>query len=336
MAIVNDPSAFRGASAMEVTATKPWFQILCLLSVVSAAALIVLGGVVRVTGSGLGCPDWPLCHGGFLPPLELQPIIEYSHRLVASGVVGPLVLATCVSAWIAYRRDRWVVIPATAALILLIGQALLGGVTVVQELPGGIVAAHLALAQALLATLIILLVVAYNGPLTLSARPATDPGRRRFPVTILAAALMVYGLLLTGSYVTAAGATGACGEWPLCQGGFLPSNGAQWIHMGHRYATLVFGLYVLYALHLGISVGRASHLNRNVGKRNGIRLLAMLGAAIFLIQIAAGAVTVIFGFIPELRALHLSLATALWGTMAGLAALAHAQQKSNTLEPVNG
>jgi heme A synthase len=272
--------------------------------------------------------------------LELQPIIEYSHRLVASALVGPLVLATCVWAWVAHRRERWLVVPATVALILLIAQALLGGVTVLQELPGGIVAAHLALAQALLATLIILLVVSYNGPLTMSGFSGSGgqdmaPRLRRFPVMILAAALMVYALLLTGSYVTAAGATAACGGWPLCHGSVFPSNGAEMIHMGHRYATLVFGLFTLYVLHLAIRPSPGTDSGTHLS-RIGVRWLAMLGAAVLVIQIAAGAATVMSGYIPELRALHLSLATALWGTMAGLAALAHTRQNSKPLEPVNG
>jgi len=331
VSVINTPSP-------RPSVTRPWFQRLCLLSVISVGALVILGGVVRVTGSGLGCPDWPLCHGSVIPPFELQPIIEYSHRLVASAVVGPLVLVTCVSAWTAYRRDKWLVIPATMALILLLGQVLLGGVTVLQELPGGIVAAHLALAQALLATLIILLVVSYNGPLVMSGSGRQDiaPRQRRFPAMILAAALMVYGLLLTGSYVTAAGATAACGGWPLCHGSVFPGSGAEMIHMGHRYATLIFGLFTFYALHLGIKPGPGDPSAGNQSNRKGIWWLALIGSAIFVIQVAAGAVTVMSGYAPELRALHLSLATALWGTMAGLAALAHTQRTSIPLEPVNG
>ncbi len=113
-----------------------WFRGLSLLTAFSAFALVVLGAVVRVTGSGLGCPDWPLCHGGLLPPLDAQAIIEYTHRLVASFLVGPLVLATGCVAWLAYRRERWLVVPATVALLLLLGQAMLGGATVLNELPG--------------------------------------------------------------------------------------------------------------------------------------------------------------------------------------------------------
>ena len=66
---------------------RAWLRGLSAATALSVFALIVLGGVVRVTGSGLGCPDWPLCHGGFLPPPELEAVIEYSHRLVASALL---------------------------------------------------------------------------------------------------------------------------------------------------------------------------------------------------------------------------------------------------------
>ena len=297
----------------------PWFKGLCWSSVLTVAALVVLGGIVRVTGSGLGCPDWPLCHGKIYPPLELQPVIEYSHRLVASALVGPLVLATCIAAWITHRRDRWMVVPATVAVVLLIAQALLGGVTVLTELPGGVVAAHLALAQALLATLIILLVVSHRGPLLSGATAYVKGGAGRFPVLMLAAAVAVYGLILTGSYVTAAGATAACTTWPLCQGNVFPESALQAIHMGHRFAALVLGLFVLYTLHLGF---------RGKNRAGGVKFLAMAATTVFALQVAAGAATIWLDFAIALRALHLSLATALWGLVAGLAALTHATARS--------
>ena len=156
--------------------------------------------------------------------------------------------------------------------------------------------------------------------------PDMDERSKRFPPMILAAAAIVYALMLTGSYVTAAGATAVCGGWPMCHGDAFPNSGLQMIHMGHRYATLIFGLFMLYALQLGIRLGPGS----------SIRWLAMIASALFLAQIAAGAVTVKLGFLPELRALHLSLATALWGTMVALTALAHARQKSAQLETANG
>ena len=176
---------FGGAPARQVRG-HGWLRNFALASVISTFALIVLGGVVRVTGSGLGCGgEWPLCDGSIIPPLTTADIIEYSHRLVASAIVGPLILITCAIAWLRYRRVRSVVISATVAVILLLAQGGLGGVTVLTELPGPIVAAHLALAQGLLGCLILVLVSAYRVPDTAPAPRSvsvlTRPTRRVLP-----------------------------------------------------------------------------------------------------------------------------------------------------------
>ena len=128
----------------------------------------------------------------------------------------------------------------------------------------------------------------------------------------VAAALAVYGILLTGSYVTVSNATWACTDWPLCNGSSFPTQKLAAIHMGHRLATVLLGLFVMYVLHLGLRRGRQSA---------DVRLLSMIGAALFLGQIIAGALTVWLKFPEELRALHLALGTAVWAAMAGLAAL---------------
>ncbi len=315
--------------ALSARGPKPWFRVLSLFSVISVAGLIVLGGIVRVTESGLGCPDWPLCYGGFLPPPDLHAIIEYSHRLVASAVVGPLVLATFIGAWLMQPRQARLVVLLSAALVLLIVQALLGAVTVVQELPPAIVMAHLAVAQALLAVLIIVLVTSVMGPLRLSPERANpgDPGSSsKFPKLMLAAAVAAYVLLMTGSYVTASGATAACVGWPLCNGNFFPDGFAQMVHMGHRYATLILGIFILYAVHLGIRSER----------RGVVRWLGIAGAAVLAAQIGAGAATTMMGFTPELRALHLSLATGVWGALCALAAAACAGGNPSQREAPNG
>jgi len=285
---------------------RAWFRGLSAATALSVFALIVLGGVVRVTGSGLGCPDWPLCYGGFLPPLELNAVIEYSHRLVASALVGPLVLATCVVAWSGYRRERWILVPASVALVMMLAQALLGGVAVLNELPGSVVAAHLALGEALLAC----------GPLRfskddlqgtrLAARAA------HFPMLVLISGFGLYVLLLTGSYVTVSGATAACLDWPLCRGNTLPTSTLPMIHMLHRVVGVVVGILLLYSLHLGFR-----------DKRNSVvvRGFSLAVAASFLAQVVVGAVAVWLRFPVELRALHLALATLVWGTMVALASL---------------
>ena len=303
-----------------------WFRNLALLTALAAFALVVLGGIVRVTGSGLGCPDWPLCHGGIFPPLQTEAIVEYSHRLVASVLVGPLVLALCAATWIFHRNNGWLLVPATLALVLTLVQAILGGATVLNELPARTVAAHFALGEALLACMVFILVTAYAGPPLLKSAADRRGGGGAFPMLAVAAALAVYGILLTGSYVTVSNATWVCTNWPLCNGDLFPAHKLAAIHMGHRLATLVLGLFIMYVLHLGLRRGRQSM---------DVRLLSMGGAALFVAQIIAGALTVWLKFPEELRGLHLALGTAVWAAVAGLAALSLTPMNQAALEPAH-
>ena len=213
-----------------------WFRGIAVFTVLATFGLVILGGVVRVTDSGLGCPDWPACHGGIFPPLETKAIIEYSHRITASFLVGPLILFLFIASWLRYRQEKWILVPASVAFVLVIAQAMLGGATVLAELPGAIIMAHLAVAETLVATLVVVAVVAYRGPLSLKI-PDWGVGKvRRFPVLVVIAGVAVFILLLSGSYVTITGAFGACTEWPLCNGDVIPEFRLQMNHMfQHRH-----------------------------------------------------------------------------------------------------
>jgi heme A synthase len=220
------------------------------------------------------------------------------------------------------------VTPASLAILLLLGQAILGGITVLQELPGFIVLAHLALGEALLACMVLVAVVAYRGSLSLN--PGGEGVADRFPKLALASAAGVYILLLTGSLVIASGATPACVTWPLCQGEVMPGHPLAAIHMGHRYVAAIIGLFLLYTLHVGIR-GRAIdimvdnkiealHAGARVRRRRAeVRYLSMLVLALFMAQILVGAFTVWSSFAVELKALHLALATTVWAAMTVLA-----------------
>ena len=158
--------------------SQRWLRGLAWAAVISAFALIILGGIVRVTGSGLGCGgDWPLCDGRLFPAMTAADIIEYSHRLVASALVGPLIIATAALAILRFRREKWLSLTAAIAVLLLLTQGGLGGVTVLTELPGPIVAAHLALAQALLGCLLLILVAAHRRPIPTLANPSLVDNR---------------------------------------------------------------------------------------------------------------------------------------------------------------
>src|SRR3979409_2676076 len=129
------------------------------------------GGLARVSGSGLGCPDWPLCHGQFLPGLDTATRIEWFHRFIA--IAGGSSLAALGLITIAnYRSERRVLALGVAAGILYILQAVLGGIVVLLELPHTWVTAHLANAEILLAVLTVLAVELHWPALAARARGA--------------------------------------------------------------------------------------------------------------------------------------------------------------------
>src|SRR5947207_4529579 len=101
--------------------TQDWFRRLAWATAAATYLLIVFGAVVRVTGSGLGCPDWPLCHGRLVPPAEVAAIVEYLHRSVAALVGLPLA-ALFVATWRRQRHATTVFRAVNLLMLLLIPQ----------------------------------------------------------------------------------------------------------------------------------------------------------------------------------------------------------------------
>ncbi|MBA3894043.1 MAG: COX15/CtaA family protein, partial [Gemmatimonadales bacterium] len=120
-----------------------------------ALGLIVLGGIVRITGSGMGCGDhWPRCNGEWFPPLDLPTLIESSHRW-AAALVSVLVFAVAVVALKRHRAEPALRDPALLSALILVVQVLLGAVTVKLVLPPSVVITHFANAMLLLAALLV-------------------------------------------------------------------------------------------------------------------------------------------------------------------------------------
>ena len=124
-------------------------------SVISTYILIVIGGYVTTSNSGLGCGEsWPLCKGAVFPSLNNpEVVIELTHRLFNS-VVGVFILGMAIVAWTRYRTAGNVVLLSTTSLVALIAQVLLGMVTVTTSLNPVVSDAHLALASAILAIVV--------------------------------------------------------------------------------------------------------------------------------------------------------------------------------------
>ncbi len=257
-------------------------------------ALVVLGGVVRTTGAGDACPDWPLCHGRWVPPAEPLVLLEWTHRLVAA-VVGLLVAGAVV--W-THRLGPAPGLrgPAWASLALVVVQALLGGATVLTGLAAWLVVLHLGTAFAFLAALVVL------WHRTAGDRPlAADPASRSFRGSVLTALVALYVLVLLGGYVGASGAGLACPDWPLCRGALLPPPAPGVLeHFAHRLWA------VLLAVLLGLLVVRARQ------DRPDLRRLAHLSAALYGVQIFVGWLNLLSGLHAAVVSVHLGLAAVLW------------------------
>jgi heme A synthase len=291
-----------------------WFAWLAVAAAVALYVVIVAGGVVRVSGSGLGCPDWPQCYGQWVPPLELAAWIEFTHR-VAASVGSALLVATALAAWLAYRRVAWLVAPALAAVALLVVQIGLGAVTVVLELPPTIVAAHLGTALLLLGMVLTAAVAAFFSRLAPAAMVADDVrrGARRYSRHVLWVTLATFGLLLTGAVVAGANATWACPGVPWCEQQLRHLNPLAGLQMIHRAAAVaVTGLLAWLAV-AGWQRRRALP---------GVAVAAPLAVALALTQIGVGVAGVLSNFPPAAQGLHLAVASVLWAAVVVLAVLA--------------
>jgi cytochrome c oxidase assembly protein subunit 15 len=124
-------------------------------SVISTYVLIVIGGYVTTSNSGLGCGEsWPLCKGAVFPSLNNpEVVIELTHRLFNS-VVGVFIIGMAIVAWTRYRKASTIVLLSTTSLTALIAQVLLGMVTVTTSLNPIVSDAHLALGSAILAVVV--------------------------------------------------------------------------------------------------------------------------------------------------------------------------------------
>ena len=269
---------------------------------------MTLGGVVRVTDSGLGCPDWPLCDGRVIPVFERASLVEFSHRLVGS-VVGLLALAVAVLAVRDHRAERRVLIPSLVGGLLVLAAALLGAVVVWTELAWWVRLIHLGLAQGVVACMVVVTLAAW--PAAVGAAP--EAGRSpAWPKALLHTAVAgTFLVILSGSYMVGYGASASCDTWPLCRGSLMPEGTAFAIHMGHRLLSAMVGVVVLGAAIMALT--RGTH--------TPVRSIAWLVIVAMVGQTLLGAWTVWADFTVAMRAAHLGGATILWAAVVGLASL---------------
>ena len=292
--------------------TTPGFRAAALLAAFASWVLVVVGGVVRVTESGLGCPDWPLCHDKLVPTAtSTEAHFEFSHRVTAAVTII-LTLTVAVWAWRRYRTRRDILVPALVAAGFIPGQALLGAVVVWLELPGWMVGVHFVIGLLFLATT------------TLAAAAAWPPGSGQASAGFLrlVRSTVAAGLALVslGAAVVAIDADEACGsQWPGCGGSFAGGGSDAAVQVAHRMAAYAVSLLIV-VLALQALRGR------------GPKLLGVLPLVAVAAQLAFGIALVLADSPNEHKAydiLHVGGSGAVWALVVLLAARSGALARSH-------
>jgi heme a synthase len=267
----------------------------------AALALIVLtGAAVRLTGSGLGCPDWPKCHGGTVPPLESHAVIEYGNRLL-TGFVGLAVIAACILAF--FRRPyRWHLALFGALLPLgVLGQAILGALVVKFHLAPGLVMSHFILSMMLL-----------DAAFALAWCARYEPWERRRSGDRLGVwavrALIPLGQLtiLAGTIATASGPHAGAHEGELVHRfTFQGADTLEWVVQRHSAIAAVYGF---------AAIGVWFLLRRPGGDRRAVKPLTVV-LGLLALQGAIGGLQWALELPGELVWVHVAVATANWLAM---------------------
>jgi heme A synthase len=308
------------------------FRRLAYLTAALTFVLIIVGGVVRISDSGLGCgpagsgtEGWPLCGGRAVPIVDTNMIVEYTHRILAAAVT--ILIAYLVwTAWRHRRSERLLVRVSFAALGLILVQAALGGLTVEEGLKQELVATHLGVAMVQIA--LVMLMGRLGGPEPVTTlRPG---GTRGIRVLTGLALVMLLGTIVAGGYMSASELHGtgvehrsvdahmACGkEFPACDGGFLPYGRSEAldIHVTHR-AFMYITVVVLLALFATVIRQRR---RLEPGAAGELEALARFSILVLIVQVLLGAVNVWAGEHAWLIVAHLAVGTLLWVTLVNFA-----------------
>jgi cytochrome c oxidase assembly protein subunit 15 len=290
------------------------FRFSAFASIIATYALIFIGGLVRVSGAGLGCPDWPKCFGHWYPPLSpddlpayIDPVrfnftlawIEYGNRLVGV-LVGLAILVTAILALLYYRRYRKVLIPSLTAAVLVAFQGWLGGVVVTMELKPILVSAHLVLAFATALLLLYAFLHSYYIDRSLKSESVYPPQARPLLVGL--------GIFTTIQILLGAQVRGhleqIADQFPLL-------SDFEWLtRIGafHDIHMVVGTLTVLTALVSGFFILRLSEMPTRV-TRDAVWLMMGLAVA----QLGIGLSFLAAGLLPILQLFHLWLAALLIG-----------------------
>jgi protoheme IX farnesyltransferase len=292
---------------------KRTFRSVATATVVLTLLLIAWGGVVRATGSGDGCPDWPTCFGRWIPRAEYHTLIEYLHRLLAFLAGFASLALAAVGGWSLIRRgpvDRPTAWMAVALLPLFVVQALIGGWIIHSGEDPSVVTLHFAVAFLVLGLVV---VIAARTRLRAGAS-----GNRSYARLTAVTAVATYALLLVGTYVRAENAGLAFREWPLMGQSLVPDlsrPGAVAMFVHRMLAIAVVTLVTWTMIRARTMVPRSPLLVR----------LSTASLVLLVVQVLVGGANVLTELATWARATHVAMSALIWATVVALAMAARVE-----------
>ncbi len=283
------------------------FRNLLLVTAILVFCLIILGVILRVTSTSSVCLGWPTCSGGLIVPTNSPAFLPYAHRLLA-GLTSLGLAASLVYAWRRYRNLSWLIIPLSAAAVLMAVQILWGLLIVIQSEMPLLRAIHFTLALGVVAlTILPLVVLFYSGYVNkrdkvIGLGQVLMTYKTPFSRLSLWTLIAILALFVSGTWVAESGAQAVCQGWPLCGGG-IPGDYYAWVNLIHRLITLGAGIL------MGLLVIQAWRTQRS---QTAILVATTAAGVLFFSQAMMGLVESQLAYPSYLVGLHVATATAVW------------------------
>jgi heme A synthase len=283
--------------------TKTHSRLLQITALITLL-LVTLGGVVCVTDSSQGCPDWPWCYGKLYPPLQQDSIIEYTHRVTAM-LASLLIVISAVVSFSKTPRLRWVTIPAALSILFLIAVSFFGAMVVLSGLSRGWAAVDLGSALTTLALMIIAAFAAksYNKYPEEQVRFSL---KQPLAGLVLITAITAFVLLVSGVLAAESGSIERCLGLPLFSQEMLSAGALGGMQIFRRVLT---GILVLLIAATAVQAWRKRRSDAGILRSTVLLVIALLA------ELIIGVLMLNFGFSLALEVLYVSMATVIWAVL---------------------